>query len=453
MYILGYLIEDPSLTDYTRDTSIHGSTYYYKIYRNKETVFSDILVPLYTNTYLNILDIKFDETREGPEFLAYINKSIETVFSSLKTGDKFDELVFDDIYNTGLNIADSCFESNGECNYLLPVDTLSAIIRNQENSNIGLDQIFKTFTSFLGEPVAYTDSDQAKEEPVHRHKITIDSLVDTIRDEQVVMFNENHFAPQCRLLVNLMLDRLYEHGFRTLALEGLADDDDRVNSTGFPVMESGFYTRDPNMANLIRVAKMTGFRIIGYEDLKGSRNRQLAMAKNIIKKTRIKKGNDVKIAVLGGFGNIGEDIDDQDRGTMGFYFKERTKIDPLTINQTKFLPRTFDDDRIEIVESSDADDNFDIYIANFLNPRRIFLGADLAYTEVDIPFKGYENRKDLGFYVYKKEEYILDRGAIPISVSYMSNQIPLKLPDGEYTCILKNTSGEVIEKQDIVVNQ
>jgi len=321
------------------------------------------------------------------------------------------------------------------------------------NRNIGLDQILKTFSSFLGEPVVYTDSDQAKEETIHSHKITIDSLVNMIRDEQAVMFNENHFAPQCRLLVSLTLDKLYEHGFRTLALEGFVGDEDRINDVGFPVLESGFYTRDPNMANLIRVAKMTGFRIIGYEDFKGSRNRQLAMAKNIIKKTRIKKGNDVKIVVLGGFGNIGEDVDDQDRGTMGFYFKERTKIDPLTINQTKFLPRTFGNDAIEIVETPDVDGNFDIYLANCLNPRRIFLGSNLTYTEVDIPFKGYENRKDLGFYVYKKNEYILDRGTIPISVSYMSDPIPLKLPDGEYTCILKNTNGEIIEKQDIIVNQ
>ena len=93
-----------------------------------------------------------------------------------------------------------------------------------------------------------------------------ESILKETKKYQVVMFNENHLNPYCRVFVKDMLDSLKHQGFNYIGLEALANFNNTAISEGrFPLPKLGAYTAEPAMANLIRTASSLGFTIFPYE--------------------------------------------------------------------------------------------------------------------------------------------------------------------------------------------
>ena len=164
----------------------------------------------------------------------------------------------------------------------------------------------------------------------------IDFLVEKASQNQIVMFNEAHFDPQHRLLVNHLLEKFYNQGFRFLALEALGQHDTTINERGFIVQTSGFYTKEPAMADLIRQAHNIGFYIFGYDEY--GKDREKKQAKNIFDKT-IAKDATAKVLVLAGFGHISEKKaeTEKQRNMMAAEFEMLSSINPLTIDQVEYM--------------------------------------------------------------------------------------------------------------------
>ncbi|MFT4023522.1 MAG: hypothetical protein QM664_07040 [Flavihumibacter sp.] len=156
---------------------------------------------------------------------------------------------------------------------------------------------------------------------------------------QVVAFNENHYDWRNRYLVYGLLDTLKSQGFTSLALETLSYHDSSLLSRGFPVQKTGYYQREPFMAELIRKALKLGYTLIAYEDTtsypKKSKNtmtrwqwREYHEAVNFQKALKTAKG---KTIVLAGYDHINKN----DKKGSFIQFAEQFGAGPcLSINQT-----------------------------------------------------------------------------------------------------------------------
>ncbi|WP_146753051.1 hypothetical protein [Sphingobacterium multivorum] len=178
------------------------------------------------------------EITDMQESVKDVLNSIKTSYNSLAYGEKFVEqkpVQEPDYYN----IAESIFKDNGYANYLSTRDTLEKLVLQNEDSQFA-NELLKSYRSFLGESVQYDNETKQEQQSVEKTAITIDQLVEKIKEHRVVMFNENHLQPRCRLLINLLLPKLYKEGFNVLALEGLSEDDDRIISWDFQTLRADF---------------------------------------------------------------------------------------------------------------------------------------------------------------------------------------------------------------------
>ncbi|MFA5300305.1 MAG: hypothetical protein WC389_19130, partial [Lutibacter sp.] len=163
----------------------------------------------------------------------------------------------------------------------------------------------------------------------------IDKIVDEAKKHQIIMFNENHFFPNQRILISELLPKLKDIGFSYLALEALDNKQDsllNLNNT-YPTLETGFYISEQNYANLIREAKNLGFQFVAYEDMANSKDRESAQADNLYHKT-FKINPNAKVVVLAGIDHILEKPTSKGKKWMATIFKDKYNIDPLTISQT-----------------------------------------------------------------------------------------------------------------------
>jgi len=151
------------------------------------------------------------------------------------------------------------------------------------------------------------------------------------KNRQVVMINENHHSPDHRVFTTELLDSLYALGFRSLGLEGLKVD---VVSGNIDQIPGKGYLIEPQYANLLRHALNLGYYVFGYDNLRGrGKDRELNQVNEIIR--HMAANNNQKTLIHSGGGHIREDTLILG-GLMGYQFKKKTGIDPLTINQARF---------------------------------------------------------------------------------------------------------------------
>ncbi len=196
--------------------------------------------------------------------------------------------------------------------------------------------------------------------PVNAQKLINESL----NKEKALFFNEYPDHPQNRAFVSTMLDDLFAAGFTYFFMEDVVASDKELNNRAYPVINSGYYVKDPVYGDLIRQALQKGFEVVSYEPTKA----QIEKAITIIKRTakfsdpallqqcardwaramninRIyKKDPAAKIVVLTSRGNIKE-VSSNGFKTMASWFHTFTKINPLTIDQRTFTEKcTIDED-------------------------------------------------------------------------------------------------------------
>ena len=126
-----------------------------------------------------------------------------------------------------------------------------------------------------------------------------------------------------------------EIGYETIALEALAPKQDsllNINS-GYPKLQTGFYTREQNYSNLIRKAKELGFTFVEYENHNKTIDREVGQAENLYNKT-FKKNPNKKVIVLLGIDHLLEKETVEGKQWLAKVFIDKYNIDPLTISQT-----------------------------------------------------------------------------------------------------------------------
>src|SRR5690606_17379848 len=83
-----------------------------------------------------------------------------------------------------------------------------------------------------------------------------DYIIEQSKNAQIIIINEAHHIPKHRAFTKSLLKKLYDNGYRYLGLEALFDS--TINERKYPVIETGYYTKEPEFGNLITEALKVG---------------------------------------------------------------------------------------------------------------------------------------------------------------------------------------------------
>ncbi|MEL6944736.1 MAG: hypothetical protein AAFO82_18930, partial [Bacteroidota bacterium] len=136
----------------------------------------------------------------------------------------------------------------------------------------------------------------------------------------------------------------YAQGYRHLGMESYFTNnrlDSLLAINKQPMLQSGYYIKEPQFGNIVRQAYRIGYNVFGYESEGHSngKEREIGQANNINK--YIEENPEGKVLLHCGFahGAEGEYGGSWER-TMAARLTEFTGIDPLTITQTKYSEKS-----------------------------------------------------------------------------------------------------------------
>lgn len=165
-------------------------------------------------------------------------------------------------------------------------------------------------------------------------------IINRSKYEKIIIINEAHHNSRHRVFSTTLLEGLYNNGYRFLGLEALSDS--LINIRKFPTQESGYYTKEPQMANLIYEALKIGFTLFEYEpnDQSNGKQREIGQAENIAK--LMKEHPEDKFFIHCGYDHVIEGTPGNKNWekAMAGRLKEFTGIDPFTIDQVAFSEKS-----------------------------------------------------------------------------------------------------------------
>jgi hypothetical protein len=224
----------------------------------------------------------------------------------------------------------------------------STVGRHREAMRL-MDSVFRTFS------VPKSDTELDGYEP----RGAAETILEMAGRHQVVMINEAHHVARHRAFAASLLAGLRKKGFRYFAAETFNQDDmPALVKRGYPTLGTGFYCREPVFGDVVREAVRLGYIPVAYEhrfDKPPTRpagaegiRRQIAereegQAKNL-KERIFDKDPKARVVVFVGYSHARKVPEVSERGGkkvettwMAARFKERTGIDPLTVDQTTVM--------------------------------------------------------------------------------------------------------------------
>jgi hypothetical protein len=219
-----------------------------------------------------------------------------------------------------------------------------------EPAEIDKEKLVKALNSSLNDSDASLESKEAAQKALKflsgpktteelfseaRPLSAISYISNKAKEYHFTLINEAHYNSQHRFFTKELLRPLWKEGYRCLALETLYHTDTGLYERGYPVLSSGYYTKDSNFGNLIREAIEIGYTLIPYEtqNKHDGTLRDADQATNIYRQTlqEDKKG---KVLIHAGYSHISE-IGGVDYEPRGLQLKRLAKQDILTIDQVR----------------------------------------------------------------------------------------------------------------------
>ncbi len=175
--------------------------------------------------------------------------------------------------------------------------------------------------------------------PGYTARPALEVIPELARHYRAVFFNEAHNVPLTRTLTVQLLGKLRAEGFNYFAAETLYQTDTKLQSRGYPIKNSGFYTEEPICAEMVRTALKLGFKVIAYEALSNATGnaREAEQARNIYREV-FKKDPSARLVVDAGYAHIQESGTFLGGQSMAEHLHKLSGIDPLTVEQTTLFP-------------------------------------------------------------------------------------------------------------------
>lgn len=176
-------------------------------------------------------------------------------------------------------------------------------------------------------------------DPAYSPRPALDAITRLASRYQIVYLNEAHNVPLTRTLAVQLLEKLRAEGFTHLGMETIYQSDAGLQARGYPVPDSGFYTREPIDAEMVRTALQLGFQVFGYEALSDATGdaREAEQARNIYE-TVFRHDPHARLVVVAGYAHIQKGGVYLDGSSMATHLHKLTGIDGLAVEQTMMIP-------------------------------------------------------------------------------------------------------------------
>jgi len=170
----------------------------------------------------------------------------------------------------------------------------------------------------------------------------IEAIVAEARTRQIVILNESHHVPLHRAFAMVLARELRKIGYTYLAAETLYS---APLAKGYLTQRTGYYAPEPAFANFLRDAHREKWTLVPYEHARDSqtldfaeqmRQREVGQVDNLLKRV-LTSDPKAKIFMYVGYDHLKEKPGTgtgADQAWMAAVLRQRTGIDPLTIDQT-----------------------------------------------------------------------------------------------------------------------
>jgi hypothetical protein len=438
--------------------------YYFRMVPGPQTDLFDCLVPNTSPALELVLEVPHQDIGGFATTQAYFLEEMDYVVQGLRTGTAYQPTPPTNPFTL---LGEAFGPDSTAGNYLAPVIQLQAAAENYVglNEQGAFCQALATAYACVDEPdsAAYywrkmggplLDKATGKARPFDILPATAEVLRQTAATS-LVLFNENHVQPKGRYWVRSLLPALYQQGFRYLALEALGDDAD-LPQRGYPTLGSGFYLREPQLANLVRDALALGFTLVSYDTM--ADDREQGQAQNLWRRS-LGQDPHAKVVVLAGFGHIDERLGSGK--TMARWLYELSGINPLTINQTDLeaLAPATGEEGVFFAHAHDAASPIrhymtnDLYVINNLNIKNKGNGLVASHpVDISVPTDSLVRGQAFALLVYARAEYRTVPNPVPVwvRVGKVSHQQAFLRP-GQYVTVAKNSGGTILWRAELAL--
>ena len=247
------------------------------------------------------------------------------------------------------------------------------------NFRVIFGQYLSWYQTFIGDYPDALQSFSIKESPLADdapsplgqpglHPVPALTYIPTLaKSYKAVFLNEAHNVPLTRSLTVQLLKALRDEGFNTFAAETLYRSDiDALRKRGYPIATSGFYTREPIYAEMVREALQLGYKVVAYEadDQYQGDAREAQQARTLAK--LFKDDPNTRLVVNGGYAHIQKQGRFLGGQSMAEHFIEDTGMQPLSVEQTMLISH----------DGSSMDHPYYTAVAEALNPAQPMVFVD-----------------------------------------------------------------------------
>ncbi len=249
---------------------------------------------------------------------------------------------------------------------------------NNANFRVIFGQYLSWYQTFIGDYPDALQSFSIKESPLADdapsplgqpgvHPVTALTYIPRLaKSYKAVFFNEAHNVPLTRSLTVQLLKALREEGFNTFAAETLYRTDTDLAKRGYPISDSGFYTREPIYAEMVREALKLGYKVVAYEadDQYQGDAREAQQARHLA--SLFKDDPNTRLVVNAGYAHIQKEGRFLGGQSMAEHFIQDTGIQPLSVEQTMLISH----------DGSSMDHPYYTAVAQTLNPAQPIVFVD-----------------------------------------------------------------------------
>lgn len=291
-------------------------------------------------------------------------------------------------------------------------------------------------------------------------------IADLGKDHTLVIINESHSRPRHRAFIAEVVEKLRNAGFTHYAAETLSVEGAQ-QAEGPALAGQGWYIHDPVFARMLEDVRAFGMVLVAYEQREDQALtdegasieeiiavREEAQALNLIDAV-LGEAPETRMLIHVGYGHADE-VRDRDFAAMAARLKEKTGIDPLTIDLTAcaasgsepLLTANLEDRPVMEWSGMDVAVQFPetVFTANRPDYRRSAETRDIAVPDSLRPAAGLviieARRTGDGDEVVPIDRLLLHPG---------EDSIPLILPPGDYVVAAFNSEGLVADPVNLSV--
>ncbi len=203
-------------------------------------------------------------------------------------------------------------------------------------------------------------------------------IIEQAKLNRIIIINEAHHQPLHRVFTTELLRELHDLGYDYLGVEDLNYRDSFLSTRKYPIIQSGYFAREPQFGNLIREGLNLGFSLVPYDfDSENFYDERDKNAAKHLKKIFDKDPN-AKLIIHCGYDHVFESEASIGK-PLAQYLAELTGINPLTIDQENFTEKSetrFESPFLQLSKITESS----IYINEFGN---VFTGR-IGQKKVDI---------------------------------------------------------------------